>query len=146
MIICVKPLINGHSKRRTPLISGQFHFPRPFPSQILIKKFLKGGHSISGPSDQRTIFLHEMAKTPILALQLADIEYQTGHRRPKSKKFQALISLIIQNSQNYSRLPVIRTCTYSNNSVIRSEMAFPLDLLTQLRQKHSRLFELQLFE
>ena len=46
----------------------------------------------------------------------------------------------------YSRLPVIRTCTYSNNSVIRSEMAFPLDLLTQLRQKHSRLFELQLFE
>ena len=26
-----------------------------------------------------------MAKTPILALQLADIEYQTGHRRQKSK-------------------------------------------------------------
>ena len=46
----------------------------------------------------------------------------------------------------YSRLPVIRTCTYSNNLVIRTEMAFPLDLLTQLRQKHSRLFELQLFE
>ena len=38
-----------------------------------------------------------MAKTPILALQLADIEYQTGHRRPKSKKifldiYQALSS------------------------------------------------------
>ena len=30
--------------------------------------------------------------------------------------------------------------------VIRSELAFPLDLLTQLRQKHSRLIELQLFE
>ena len=26
-----------------------------------------------------------MAKTLILALQLADIEYQTGHKRPKSK-------------------------------------------------------------
>ena len=47
---------------------------------------------------------------------------------------------------SYSRLPVIRTYTYSNNSVIRTEIAFPLDLLTQLRQKHSRLFKLQLFE
>ena len=28
-----------------------------------------------------------MAKTLILALQLADIEYQTGHKRPKSKMF-----------------------------------------------------------
>ena len=43
---------------------------------------------------------------------------------------------------DYSRLPVIRNCTYSNNSVIRTEIAFPLDLLTQLRQNHSRLFEL----
>jgi len=34
-----------------------------------------------------------MAKTPILALQLADIEYQTGHRRPKSKKKPLLVLL-----------------------------------------------------
>ena len=46
----------------------------------------------------------------------------------------------------YSRLPVIRTCTYSNYSVIRTEIASPLGLLTQHRQKLSRLFELQLFE
>ena len=46
----------------------------------------------------------------------------------------------------YIRLQVIRTCTYSNNLVIQSEMAFYLDLLTQLRQKHSWLFDFQLFE
>ena len=28
-----------------------------------------------------------MAQTLILALQLADIEYQTGHKRPKLKMF-----------------------------------------------------------
>ena len=44
----VEPPISGHSKRRTPLISGQNIFPRPFPSQILIKKSPKGGHPISG--------------------------------------------------------------------------------------------------
>ena len=49
-------LINGHSKRRTPLISGQCFFHRPFSVQSLIKNFLKSGHSISGPSNQRTIF------------------------------------------------------------------------------------------
>ena len=37
----VEPPINGHSKIQTPLISGQFHFPRPFFSQILIKKVSK---------------------------------------------------------------------------------------------------------
>ena len=50
------------------------------------------------------------------------------------------------SKSTYSIIPVIRTCTYSNNSVIRTKIAFPLDLLTQLRQKHSPLFELQLFE
>ena len=32
----------------------------------------------------------------------------------------------------YSRLTVIRTYTYSNNSVIRTEIAFPFDQLIQL--------------
>lgn len=59
----VKPPINRHSKRRTPLISGQFYFPRPFPSQILIKKFPKGGYSISGQ-----IFLHRMAQNAYFIL------------------------------------------------------------------------------
>ena len=76
----VKPLINEHSKKRTPLISGQFHFPRPFPSQILIKKFPKGGHPISGQ-----IFMYEMTKIPILALQLADIEYVSWSQTSKIK-------------------------------------------------------------
>ena len=37
----VEPPINGHSIIQTPLISGQFHFPLPFFSQILIKKVSK---------------------------------------------------------------------------------------------------------
>ena len=32
-------------------------------------------------------------------------------------------------------LSVIPTCTYLNNTVIRSEMVFPLDLITQLKAK-----------
>ena len=65
----VEPPISGHSKRRTPLISGQNIFPRPFPSQILIKKSPKGGHSISGQK-----FLHGMVKNLFFSLQLADTE------------------------------------------------------------------------
>ena len=76
----VKPQINGHSKRRTLLISGQFHFPGLFPCQILIKKDTQ----LADPLISGQIFSHEMDKTPILALQLAD-EYQTGHKRQKSK-------------------------------------------------------------
>ena len=40
--------INGHSKRRTPLISGQFFFHQPNSGQSLIKNFLKGGQVTSG--------------------------------------------------------------------------------------------------
>ena len=40
--------INGHSKRRTSLISGQFFFHRPNSGQNLIKNFEKGGQLISG--------------------------------------------------------------------------------------------------
>ena len=43
--------IKGHSKRRTPLISGQFYFHRPNSGQSLIKNFLKGGQAISGHSN-----------------------------------------------------------------------------------------------
>ena len=32
-------LINGHSKRQTPLISGQYFFHRPFSGQSLSKKW-----------------------------------------------------------------------------------------------------------
>ena len=48
----------------------------------------------------------------------------------------------------YITLPVIRTCTYSNNSVIRTEIAFPLDLLSQLRVDYSNssYSNFQLFE
>ena len=46
----------------------------------------------------------------------------------------------------YSGHPVIRTCTYSNNSFIRSKMAYSLNQLTKLRQQHSQLSEFQLFE
>ena len=42
--------INGHSKRRTPLISEQFAFHRVNSGQSLIKHFLKGGQVISGHS------------------------------------------------------------------------------------------------
>ena len=69
----VEPPISGHSKRRTPLISGQNIFPRPFPSQILIKKSPKGGHSISGHlhlADKN--FCTEWSKTCFFSLQLAD--------------------------------------------------------------------------
>ena len=41
--------------------------------------------------------------------------------------------------KSYSRLPVIRTPKYSKFSVIRSQMSFPLDLLTRIRQKLSQL-------
>ena len=40
--------INGHSKRRTPLISGHFFFHWSNSGQSLIKNFLKGGQVISG--------------------------------------------------------------------------------------------------
>ena len=42
--------INGHSKKRTPLISGRIYFPRRNSGQTLIKNFLKSGQAISGPS------------------------------------------------------------------------------------------------
>ena len=86
--ITVKAPINEHSKKRTPLISGRFYLPRPFPNQSLIKKFPKGGHSTQlADLLIKGLFLHEMTLTPILALQLADIEHQTGHRRQESKFF-----------------------------------------------------------
>ena len=43
--------MNGHSKRRTPLISEQFFFHRPNSGQSLIKYFLKGGQLLSGHSN-----------------------------------------------------------------------------------------------
>ena len=36
----------------------------------------------------------------------------------------------LQNKKNYSRLPVIRTSTYSNMSIIRSDFPFPVDFPT----------------
>ena len=42
--------INGHSKKRTPLISGRIYFPRRNSGQTLIKSFLRSGQVISGPS------------------------------------------------------------------------------------------------
>ena len=42
--------INGHSKKQTPLISGQIYFPWRNYGQTLIKNFLKSGQAISGPS------------------------------------------------------------------------------------------------
>ena len=42
--------------------------------------------------------------------------------------FYWYVFLSLSGLLTYSRLPVIRTCTYSNNSVIRTEVAFPLDL------------------
>ena len=43
--------INGHSKRCTALIRGQFFFLRPNSGQSLIKNFPKGGQVISGHSN-----------------------------------------------------------------------------------------------
>ena len=42
--------INGHSKKRTPLVSGWFYFPRRNSGQTLIKNFLKSEQVISGHS------------------------------------------------------------------------------------------------
>ena len=53
-------------------LADNFIFPGRF--QVLIKKFPKGGHSISGQ-----IYFHGMTKMPNLPLQLSDI--QTGQRR-----------------------------------------------------------------
>ena len=47
--------INGHSKRWTPLIRGQFFFHRPNSGQSLIKHLLKGRYVISGHSIWRTL-------------------------------------------------------------------------------------------
>ena len=49
-------LINGHSKRRTPPINGQFSIPWPNTGQNLIEISLKSGQSNSGH-----ISLHGMA-------------------------------------------------------------------------------------
>ena len=43
--------INGHSKRRTTLISGQISFTRWNSGQTLIEKFLISGQAISGHSN-----------------------------------------------------------------------------------------------
>ena len=45
----VNSLINGHSKRRTPQISGQIH--RQNLGQILIKNIPKSGQAINGHSN-----------------------------------------------------------------------------------------------
>ena len=57
----VLSLINGHSKRRTPLISGQFSFPRRNPCQTLIENFLKSRQIISGHSKSH-LFIHEISQ------------------------------------------------------------------------------------
>ena len=44
--------------------------------------------------------------------------------------------------KHYSRLPVIRTCTFRIIRLFKER----LDLLIRLRQKHSRLFKLQLLK
>ena len=64
--------------------------------------------------------------TNILKIAKDIPKYIKYHRHRKSTK---------NSCSKYSRLPVIRTCTYSNNSVIRTEIAFPLDLLTQTQAK-----------
>ena len=52
----VLPTINGHSKRRAPIISRRFYFPRPNSGQASIKNFLKSRQVISGHSVWRTLF------------------------------------------------------------------------------------------
>ena len=42
--------IKGPSKKRTPLVSGWFYFPRRNSGQTLIKTFLKSGQVFSGHS------------------------------------------------------------------------------------------------
>ena len=64
--------INGHSKRRTHLISGQFFFHRPNCGQSLIKNFLKGGQVISGHFNKRTLLSARSSKFGLFSLQLAD--------------------------------------------------------------------------
>ena len=60
--------INGHSKRRTTLISAQFYFPRRNSIQTLIKIFLKSGQIISG-----LCFLQELLYLAFFfSLQLPD--------------------------------------------------------------------------
>ena len=39
--------INGHSKKRTSLVSGRFYYLRQNPGQTLIKNFLKSGQVIN---------------------------------------------------------------------------------------------------
>ena len=57
--------INGHSKKRTPLVSSWFYFPRRNSGQTLIKIFLKSGQVISGH-----YFLHELVYLAFFSLQL----------------------------------------------------------------------------
>ena len=66
-----------------------------------------------------------------------------------SNKYQSVFSdfqNIFKENSLYSRLPVIRTPTYSNISIIQSDFLFPIDLLTKFRQKLPQLFKLQLLE
>ena len=73
----------GNSKKRTLLIRGHFYFPRSFPSQTLIKIFQKADTLLADSLISEKTFSHEMVKTPISALKLADIEYQTvQHAHP----------------------------------------------------------------
>ena len=51
VISTVNSLINGHSKRRTPPISGQNFFHRQNLGQILIKNIPKSGQAINGHSN-----------------------------------------------------------------------------------------------
>ena len=66
-VVTVSSPINGHSKRRTTLISGQIFFHRPLPSQNLVKKLSKVDGQLAD-----AIFLHQIAKMPYFLLQLAD--------------------------------------------------------------------------
>ena len=82
------------------------------------------------------------------SLELKKLFPQFGKCPPKVYRTELFYYQVPSNFCGFyiQRLPGIRTCTYSRVSVIRSYMAFPLDLLTKLRQKPSLLFEIQLFE
>ena len=64
--------INGHSKRRAPIISRRFYFPRQNSGQAPIKNFLKSGQVISGHSVWRAFFSARIGLFSLFSLQLKD--------------------------------------------------------------------------
>ena len=118
MQITVFSPINGHFKKRTPLISEQFVFHRPNSGQILIKKLSK----------KRTgnYFLYEIVN---LAFFFSPISWQLETRIEKITKLDCFLSICFKHLETLHSSSFFTASVFLTNQFTSFSWFVDLDIL-----------------